>query len=499
MRFATALINSYVDHQYTYDTLGKLNYTTYNFKGDKTVKHDYTYANAANRTDSEGKITYITSQISKEEIGDRGYAYTYDKVGNITKITEKKTASGSYANKVSYTYDALGQLTSEINVDLGQKIVYTYDAGGNIKTKKIYAYSNGTVGALQKTISYTYDGTWKDKLVTYDGDSITYDAIGNPKTYRDGMSFTWQGRQMKTAKTTSGTSVSYKYNADGLRSYKKVGSTVHEYEYFGDKLFYEKRGDIKFYYRYDVNGNLMSITRLKANGDKFTLYAVCNSRGDVEDLRKESGALYARYVYDSWGNVLHIYSGTGTTEITDTANLAIQNPFRYRSYYYDSDIEMYYLQSRYYDAKVGRFINCDDVSYIGVSESEISYNPFAYCENNPVNCSDVTGCLKKHWWNNVEYVANIIDAILIVASLGKSYMSYRALIKFLKKNKNKVLYKVRGKIVQLFGWSVGSLLGGVIDVALTLFGNSIGKLIAKALDYCDSWFGYTRSNGYIFN
>ncbi len=380
-------LNSYVDHAYTYDTLGRLNYTTLNFKNDATVKVDYTYANAANRSAED--VTYITSQISKEEIGDRGYAYTYDKVGNITKITEKKTASGSYGNKATYTYDALGQLTRENNVDLNKTIVYTYNSGGNITKRTEYPYTTGTLGTATKTISYTYDSTWKDKLTKYDGDSITYDAIGNPKTYRDGMSFTWQGRQMKTAKTTSGTSVNYKYNADGLRTYKKVGSTVHEYEYSGDKLFYEKRGDIKFYYRYDVNGNLMSITRLKANGDKFTLYAVCNSRGDVEELRKEDGTLYARYVYDSWGNVLHIYSGTGTTEITDTANLAIQNPFRYRGYYYDTESGLYYLQSRYYDPVTGRFVNADSVS--DINAGVIGYNMFAYCANNPVNVCDPSG------------------------------------------------------------------------------------------------------------
>ncbi len=92
-RPSESYLNSYVDHQYTYDTLGRLNYTTLNFKSDATVKVDYTYANAANR--SADDVTYITSQISKEEIGDRGYAYTYDKVGNITKITEKKTRDGS--------------------------------------------------------------------------------------------------------------------------------------------------------------------------------------------------------------------------------------------------------------------------------------------------------------------------------------------------------------------------------------------------------------------
>ena len=403
-------LNAYVDHQYVYDTLGRLNYTNLNFKNDAQVKIDYTYANAANRTDSEGKITYITSQISKEEIGDRGYEYTYDKVGNITEIKEK-TASGTYAAKVTYTYDALGQLKRENNVDLNKTIVYNYDSGGNIVSKVEYPYTTGTLGTATKTVSYGYDSAWKDKLVSIvtgvnseeTTQNITYDAIGNPKTYRNGMTFTWQGRQMKTA-NLNGTSVSYKYNADGLRTYKKVGSTVHEYEYSGDKLFYEKRGDIKFYYRYDVNGNLMSITRLKANGDKFTLYAVCNSRGDVEELRKETGSLYARYVYDSWGNIIAVYDASGV-KITDTANLAIQNPFRYRGYYYDAESGLYYLQSRYYDPVTGRFVNAD--SLVDTS-NVLGFNMYAYCGNNPVNREDSEGSFWKSIGNAIKEIWNKI-------------------------------------------------------------------------------------------
>lgn len=56
---------------------------------------------------------------------------------------------------------------------------------------------------------------------------------------------------------------------------------------------------------------------------------------------------------------------------------------------------MYYLQSRYYDPEICRFINCDDVNYIGVTESEVSYNPFAYCLNNPANNVDSNGTLAQ--------------------------------------------------------------------------------------------------------
>lgn len=246
-------INSSVNYTYAYDTLGR--FSQFYLNGtNKNVLVDYDYYNAKSRTSTD-TVTYKTSQIAREKIEDRGYYYTYDRLGNIIQIDEKTADSSTYNVKVTYTYDQWGQLTRENNLDLNKTIIYTYDTGGNITNRTEYPYTTGTVGTATKTVNYTYDSAWKDKLASYDGQTITYDSIGNPKTYRDGMSFTWNGRQMKTAKL-NGTSVTYKYNADGQRTYKKVGSTVHEYEYSNGRLYYEKRGDIQFYYRYDAMGNL---------------------------------------------------------------------------------------------------------------------------------------------------------------------------------------------------------------------------------------------------
>ncbi len=376
-------LNGTVSYEYDYDALGRMSKITLN-NSSTDVLLSYTYLDSARNEDNS--TTYKTTQIGTETIGDRAYTYTYDKVGNITAITEKKTGATGYTEKVTYTYDELGQLESENNVDLGQKIEYTYDDGGNISQKKIYSYTNGAVGSLQKTVDYTYDSTWTDKLTEYDGQDISYDEIGNPTTYRDGMSFTWQGRQMKTA-TLGNTSVSYKYNADGLRTYKKVGSTVYEYEYSGDKLIYEKRGDLQFHYRYDAYGNLATIRRIKPDGSEFSLYAFTNMRGDVEELRMSNGALYARYVYDSWGNVLAVLNSSGNP-LNDVNNVAVQNPIRYRGYYYDAESGLYYLQSRYYDPVTGRFVNGD--SQLN-TESVLGFNMYAYCYNNPVAYSDSEG------------------------------------------------------------------------------------------------------------
>lgn len=91
--------------------------------------------------------------------------------------------------------------------------------------------------------------------------------------------------------------------------------------------------------------------------------------------------------------------------------IANKNPFRYRGYYYDTETGLYYLQSRYYDPEVCRFINSDDVNFIGATGTVGSYNAFAYCENEPINCVDLFGKAKTYQTvsnnnNNIDYIVN---------------------------------------------------------------------------------------------
>ena len=72
-------------------------------------------------------------------------------------------------------------------------------------------------------------------------------------------------------------------------------------------------------------------------------------------------------------------------------NIAAINPFRYRGYYFDTESNFYYLQSRYYDPVVGRFINADDAQILGLGHNAIGYNLFCYCINCPTSYIDVSG------------------------------------------------------------------------------------------------------------
>ena len=75
-------------------------------------------------------------------------------------------------------------------------------------------------------------------------------------------------------------------------------------------------------------------------------YFTKNLQQDVIGILDSNNNLIVKYEYDSFGNILSIKDANNQL-ITDTNNIGIINPFRYRGYYYDKEIELYYLNSRY--------------------------------------------------------------------------------------------------------------------------------------------------------
>ena len=174
---------------------------------------------------------------------------------------------------------------------------------------------------------------------------------------------------------------------DGLRTSKTVNGVKHEYYYVGNTLQYEKFGTTELWFFYDADGNPSGV-RYKNGSTTTDYYFVCNWRGDVIRIYDGTGAVVANYNYDAWGSVISVTDANGAA-ITDSTHIANVNPLRYRGYYYDSETGLYYLQSRYYDPAVKRFINAD--SLVGANKDILGNNVFAYCSNNPVNYSDPTG------------------------------------------------------------------------------------------------------------
>ncbi len=115
--------------------------------------------------------------------------------------------------------------------------------------------------------------------------------------------------------------------------------------------------------------------------DGTTYYYVLNQQGDVIRIVNKTGTTVAEYLYVAWGNLL-----VPESSLTTIGKI---NPIRYRGYYYDTETGFYYLQSRYYDPSIGRFINAD--SFASTGQDFLGYNMFAYCNNNPMNYADKAG------------------------------------------------------------------------------------------------------------
>ena len=358
---------------YTYDHLSRLDSRILNTLNPFVTSYEYLPG---------GENESTTLLVGSMQNGDTRLSYTYDAVGNIETISENGEL------KARYYYDELSQLIREDNKELNQTIVYQYDQGGNILIKTRYAYTEGELGEAIGTDTYSYqaEDLWADVLTGYNGQKFTYDEIGNPLTYRDGMGFTWQhGRQMAGA-VTEEEAISYWYNADGIRTKKfRSNGEVTDYYLNGSNIITmitnsimdpENPRRLDFYY--DEQGALLGF---RYNGQDY--WYIRNGQGDIAGILDSTGTQVVGYTYDSWGVPI---STTGSMAGT----IGEINPFRYRGYYYDSETGLYYLNSRYYDPVIGRFVNAD--GFISGDIGLQNTNMYQYCLNNPLNFCDQTGC-----------------------------------------------------------------------------------------------------------
>ena len=202
-------------------------------------------------------------------------------------------------------------------------------------------------------------------------------------------------------------------------------------------------------------------------------------------LIDSSGDIVVQYWYDAWGNHKVVYSSG--VEITDQNHIGNLNPFRYRSYYYDIETGLYFLQTRYYDPEVGRFLNRDSVSYAN-PETINGLNLYSYCLNNPVEYTDPYGTTE--WWewliSGLEILAGTVLVVTGVASsIGVGLISLGAgsLI-------NGAINTANGGSFT-GGW-VGGQLGGLlsmIPVVGPALGAFVGSVTTDIIDGGNGWRG----------
>ena len=459
-----------------YDAMARCTKETMTLPGGQKRENCFTYGTLRHLTDTDSLLSAMSNGIES-------WSYEYDNVGNITKIT-------SGTKVITYQYDELNQLIRENNGVLGITVLYAYDAGGNMTSRKTYAYTEGTPQTLQKneTLSYRTDG-WKDQLVSWNGYCYVYDAGGNPTLLR-GVPLTWgEGRRLKRVSLSWGT-VDFAYDSDGKRVRKTSGGNTTTYYYNGNVLSGLVRRaagstgvGTTVQFVYDTQGKPFML-RLNGKTDYFYLY---NGLGDVTGLVDSSNQVVVRYQYNSWGKVT-------STQDTSGVSLATLNPFRYRKYVHDPETGLYCLGSRYYDPEVGRFVNADDPSTIFAKPQELySKNLYVYCDNNPIIRKDVQGYFP---------IPCIVGAVVGAVVSGFSYvLSSGGEIDGVELAKSCLVGAVSGALAPLEpvrsikkGYlAVASVING-INTAINTDGDIPTRIVCGIIEGCA-----TMASGYICN
>ena len=292
----------------------------------------------------------------------------------------------------------------------------------------MYEYTTGNLPEYPESkTQYLYENaTWSDILtgvkkshfdngveIIDDRYSISSDTIGNI-TNLNGSEYSWLGRQLQSVSNSDNSNTTYSYNADGQRIAKAVNSANGDeynygYYYNGDilagyKLVITKSDGSStthnIAFMYDENGEAFGFNY---NGNDY--YYVRNAQNDVVRIVDSANETVVLYQYDSWGKLL------SCEDTSENDIVSFINPYTYRGYYYDSDTEMYFLKSRYYNPELHRFISADSV-VAGVGAEILGYNMFAYCLNNPVNMSDDNGNWPK-WIKKVsEAISTMIHSVV---------------------------------------------------------------------------------------
>ena len=358
---------------YVYDNHGMLQEN-----GNSSYKTQYTY-DSFDRLSTKKQLVNGTVQ--------QNIQYGYDNTSNYQSGRVKTIYNSTTGYTQRYEYHSNGYISQYTNPQNGDNYTYTYDGAGRLINDGVYTYSYDTCNNIisktgaGKTYTYTYwPGTTRIKSIIENGvesEQFIYDTTGNILYYRSStQNLYWtRGNMLSHGTVQTGKPFTYKYDADNLRYSKTVNGTETIYYWDCGVLLGEKTGSNYTQYLYDASG----IIGMIYNGSYY--YFEKNLFGDVLRVYNSSGTTVASFTYDSYGNVL-----------SQTGSMMDKVHFRYRGYYYDSETGFYYLQTRYYDPSICRFISADQLELLGtLADYPGQINLYAYCNNNPIMYTDPTG------------------------------------------------------------------------------------------------------------
>lgn len=393
-------VNGLTDYHYTYDALGNIQSV---YDGSTTTTYAYDELNQLVRVnDPVTQKTHTYEYQNGNILFDHLYDYTEGELPETPKQSEQFFYENSVWGDVltgtatvyygMYGRSAL-QSTDTVSKELAPTANDTsYELAKRLLGENCVAKEMPT-SLLKRNSANRMSAYSADTTIVRDRMYIESDEIGNPVNI-DGTLLEWNGRQLKKIYSDDNNYIEYFYNTDGQRVKKEIfladNDLYYTYEYFyngeilaGQKLTKIEDGVEKNYtlaFMYDNNGDAFGFI---CNGE--TYFYIKNAQNDVIMITDADGQALVLYQYDAWGKITQCFDGTED-------EIGLINPLFYRSYYLDLEMEMYYLNSRYYLPIYHRFLNADDSDIIdGGNDHALENNLFAYCLNNPVMFKDEDG------------------------------------------------------------------------------------------------------------
>jgi len=462
---------------FDYDNLNRLDLKTY--PNSATV--DYAYDLGSRLTDiidSTGTIHYDFDEANRVEAvtypGSKVVSYLYDDNSNRTRLTYPDSTYVTYdydqLNRLTYVKDQLNHTIAHYGYDAlsrrtqadfanNTQTTYQYDdisrltnlvnkinGGADFSSFNYSLYDNvGNRKALvtpQGTHSYTYDDVYQLKTVNYPGGSsfpdttYNYDPASNRTSVMNGSTTTYIPNNLNQYTSVGG--VSYDYDDNGSLTSDGTLTYVYDYE---NRLISANKADMSAVYKYDPFGRRIekevntTVTKFLYDGDQV----ICeyNDSGALtakytygpgidEPIKLEKGGQTYYYHYDGLGSVTNLTDSSGATVESYTYDAfgqpdsvsTIGNRFMFTGREYDAETELYYYRARYYDPKIGRFLQRDQVGYSD------STNLYQYCFNNPTNFVDPSG----NYSLALGLLAGLVETAKFAAASAIVYLASKATI-----------------------------------------------------------------------
>ena len=293
-------------------------------------------------------------------------------------------------------------------ISLDKTFIYKYNNIGNIVKVKEYDFTlSDTPSGTCTEKPYAYDSTYPDRLTNFNGKSINYDTLGRV-SYYDGKSYNWSDGRLSSFGCGSASqggalydNCIFTYDGYGRRTrkhhiYDINPKSTSDYSYYETRDYtYDNSGRLvrdyythqftyagasapttkEFIFLYDES-SVIGVRYINNGASTTDYYYVKNLLGDVTAIYDTNGNLITEYAYDAYGNCTVIYG--------NSSEISRINPIRYRSYYYDTDTGLYYLNARYYNPQWRRFISPADISTIN-HQTVSDLNLYCYASNEPFN------------------------------------------------------------------------------------------------------------------